>query len=56
MTITSRKPKVEEKPKPVERGFIYIQLQDAEPTHEEIERIKKIFEQIRESLNGFYGL
>jgi hypothetical protein len=41
MTITSRKPKVEEKPKPVERGFIYIQLQDGGPSQAKKEAQKQ---------------
>lgn len=58
MTITSRKPKVEEPPKPPTRGFIHIQLGDDEyiPTPEELEKIKKAFEQIRDSLDRFYGI
>ncbi len=57
MTISSRKPKVEVKPKVPIRGFIHIQLTDEEylPSPEELERIKKAFEQIRDSLDGFRG-
>lgn len=58
MTITSRKPK-KEVPTPEQEGATRRIFQidfDEEPTPEELERIKKVFEQIRDSLDGFYGL
>lgn len=58
MTISSRKPKAEA-PIPEQGGITRRIFQidfDEEPTPEELEHIKKVFEQIRDSLDEFYGL
>lgn len=56
MTISSRKPKKEAPTPETSEKWVFQLSDDETPSAEELERIKKVFEKIKDALDGFYGV